>query len=120
MLSPRLTGYGLLLIFVAGIVCLCGVMEYQHFAPAGTQEPQEAHSAVVQPGSAGDPGGATGVIYTVTFFVASLGVVVGLLLGTLRRRSLIGVAPVCWRPPPLAASVPPHIPARSRLQVFLL
>lgn len=124
MLSRRLTSSGLLLVFLAGIiVCLCGMLGYQHAPALGGVDSPEVHLSGAQTNPADDLSedhGPAGTISTVALFVVSLGAALGLLFGAARKWLGTGaVLPARRLPPPLVLP-PPRIPARSRLQVFLL
>ena len=125
MLPPRLTSTGLLLVFLTGVMCLCGLLEYQHAQASGDSE-QHLNT---QPSGAltgfaeelpGDHGPA-GEIYTVAaLFAVSLGAALGLLFAGARKRLSVGAILRARRYPPPIVPPFPRIPARSRLQVFLL
>lgn len=123
MLSRRLTSSGLLLVFVAGVMCLCGLLEYQHAPVLGSVASSEVHPSVSQSGFADDsPGnhGPTGAVYAATLFAVSLGAALGLMFGVARRWADVGAVLTARRFPPPIILPPPRIPARSQLQVFLL
>lgn len=123
MLSRRLTGYGLLLIFLAGVMCLCGLLGYQHAPGFGSMGSPEVHLSSSQSGFVDDRSeshGPAGVAYTVALFAVSLGATLGLLFGLVRRWFGVGEVLIARRLPPPVVLPPPLIPARSRLQVFLL
>lgn len=123
MLSPRLTSSGLLLVFVAGVMCLCGLLGYQHAAVFGSMESPEVHLSGTQPGFADDRPenhGPTSAVYAATLFAVSLGAALGLLFGIARRWLGVGAVLTARKLPPPIVLPPPRIPARSRLQVYLL
>lgn len=124
MLSRRLTSSGLLLVFLAGIIiCLCGMLGYQHTPALGGVDSPEVHLSGSQTSSveglSGDHGPA-GTISTVALFVFSLGAALGLLFGAARKWLGTGAVLTAKRLPPPIVLPPPRIPARSQLQVFLL
>lgn len=122
MLPPRLTGTGLLLIFVAGVMCLCGALGYQHLTASA---PSEAHQLLAQEDS-GSPGGSFGghgpadLFYTATLFVVSLGAALRLLLGRGRRPSVVRTSHATPGSLPPSMLLPARAPSQARLQVFLL
>lgn len=123
MLSPRLTGSGLLLVFVAGVMCLCGLLGYQHASTLGSVGSPEAYSSGSQPGFADDRAeshGPAGAVYAATLFAVSLGAALGILFRVARRRFGVGAVLTARKLPPPIVLPLPQIPARSRLQVFLL
>lgn len=123
MLSPRLTSSGLLLVFLAGVMCLCGFLGYQHVPVFGSMASPEAHSSGSQLGFVDDrPGshGPVGAAYTAAIFAVSLGTALSLLFGVARKWSGAGEVLTARKLPPSAALPPLRVPARSRLQVFLL
>ncbi|WP_143528474.1 hypothetical protein [Rubrobacter xylanophilus] len=123
VLCPRLTSVGLLPIFVAGMVCLCGVLGYHHLTAS---TPYEAHQLFAQE-DAGSFGGSFGshgpadLLYTATLFVVSLGAALRLLLGRRRRPGFVRASHAA-----LGSSLSAFMllltraPSQSRLQVFLL
>lgn len=123
MLSPRLTSTGLLFIFLAGVMCLCGAFGYQHLAAPGPAVSLEADqaSAQAEPYQAptGDHGPET-IAYTATLLFASIGAVLYLVLRYSRGFSLSGIQLALRRPPPGAAPLSTWSTLRTRLQVFLL
>lgn len=123
MLSSRLTSSGLLLVFVAGVMCLCGFLGFQHAPAFGSMGSPGAHMSDTQSGFADDRPenhGPAGAVYAATLFVVSLGVALGLMFGVARTRFGVGAVLTARRLPPLIVLPPPRIPARSQLQVFLL
>ncbi|MDQ3302231.1 MAG: hypothetical protein M3518_02630 [Actinomycetota bacterium] len=123
MLSRRLTSSGLLLVFLAGIiVCLCGMLGYQHAPVLGGVDSPEVHLSGSQTSSveglSGDHGPA-GTISTAALFVVFLGAALGLLFAA-RKWLGTGAVLTARRLPPPIVLPPPRIPARSQLQVFLL
>ncbi len=124
MLSPRLTSSGLLLIFLAGIImCLCGMLGYQHTPALGGVDSPEVHLSGAQAGFVNDlpeDHGSTSAVYTVALFVVSLGAALGLLFGATRKWLGTGAVLTARRLSPQIVLPPPRITARSQLQVFLL
>lgn len=123
MLSPRLTSSGLLLVFVAGVICLCGLLGYQHASVLGSMASSEVHPSVSQSGFVDDRPenhGPAGAVYAAILFAASLGAALGLMFGVARRWLGIGAVLTARRLPPPLVFPPPRIPVRSQLQVFLL
>lgn len=123
MLPPRLTSSGLLLIFLAGVMCLCSVLGYQKLSVSGPATPLEAHQTLAQKdpaaGGLGDHSPA-GLFYTV-LFMASLGAALRLLLGRGWRPPLVRTPAAAPRfMPPSILRFPSQAPPRARLQVFLL
>lgn len=123
MLSPRLTSSGLLLIFVAGVMCLCGLLGYQHTPiPGGSESPKthlsEASSGLADSLSEGH--GPADAFYTAVLFAVSLGAALGVLFGAARKWRGAGTVLTARRFPPPIILPSPRIPARSQLQVFLL
>lgn len=123
MLSPRLTSSGLLLVFLAGVMCLCGLLGYQHAPVFGSMESPEAHLSGSQPGFADDRPeghGPVGAVYAATLFAVSMGAALGLLFGGARRGLGAGAVLIARKLPLPIVLPPPRITTRSRLQVFLL
>jgi hypothetical protein len=124
MLSRRLTSSGLLLVFLAGVMCLCGFLGYQHAPVFDSMGFPEAHLSGTQPGFAADDRpenhGLASSVYAATLFAVSLGAALGLMFGVARRWLGIGAVLSARRLPPPIVLPPPRIPARSQLQVFLL
>jgi len=124
MLSRRLTSSGLLLVFLAGIIiCLCGMLGYQHASALGGVGSPAVHLSGAQTSSAdglSEGHGPAGTVSTVALFVASLGAALGLLFGAARKWLGTGAVLTARRRPPPIVLPPPRIPARSQLQVFLL
>lgn len=122
-LPPRLTSVGLLLIFLAGVLCLCGALGYQHIAAPGPAVSLEDHAQPAPEDSpaehAGDHGPTT-IAYTATLLAASAGLALLLLAGPARRIRLRCTNIYVRRPPPKAAPLAVQGPARPQLQVFLL
>ena len=123
MLSRRLTASGLLLVFLAGIIiCLCGMLGYQHAPALGGVDSPEVHLSGAQTSSAdglSEDHGPAGTISTAALFVVFLGAALGLLFAA-RKWLGTGAVLTARRLPPPIALPPPRIPARSQLQVFLL
>ncbi|QYJ17346.1 hypothetical protein Rxycam_03194 [Rubrobacter xylanophilus DSM 9941] len=122
MLSRRLTGSGLLLIFLAGAMCLCGALSYGHLAASGPAVPPEAHQAFTAEdagATAPEHHGPAGALYTAALF-AFLGAAVRLLLRRARvsrgARTFRSVSRALPRRVPSCVQAPPQ----ARLQVFLL
>lgn len=123
MLSPRLTGSGLLLVFLAGVMCLCGTFGYQHAVVSGPAEPTAIHALAVQPSFASDrqdDHGKTGAVYTAALFAVSLGAALGLLLGGGRKQARKETPPLFRRLSPTIVFLLRRTPVRSQLQVFIL
>lgn len=123
MLSPRLTSSGLLLVFVAGVICLCGLLGYQNTPIFGGSESPKLHLSEAPAGFADNlpqDHGPAGAFYTAVLFAVSLGAALGLLFGAAGRWAGVGTVLTVRRFPPPSVLPPPRIPARSQLQVFLL
>ena len=123
MLSRRLTSSGLLLVFVAGVMCLCGLLGFQHAPVFGSMGSPDMHMSDTQSGLADDNPenhGPAGAVYAATLFAVSLGAALGLMFGVARRWTGVGAVLTARRFPPPIVLPPPRIPARSQLQVFLL
>lgn len=124
MLPRRLTSTGLLLVFLAGVMCVCGLLGYQHTPMPGDSEPLlNTHPSGAQAGVAEErPGdhGPAGEIYTAALFAVSLGAALGLLFAGARKQLGVGAILTARRYPPPIVLPFPRIPARSQLQVFLL
>lgn len=123
MLPRRLTSSGLLLIFVAGVMCLCGFLGLQHAPVFGSMESPGAHLSETPSGFADDRPenhGPASAVYAATLFAVSLGAALGLMFGVARGWIGVGAVLTARRLPPPIALPPPRIPARSQLQVFLL
>lgn len=121
--SPRLTGVGLLLIFLAGVMCLCGTLGYQHLA--GPAASLEAHPEPVQADSraehAAEHGPATTAFTATTLLVAaSVGAALWLAFRHARSLRLLRARLSVRRPPPKTAPLATRKPVRSQLQIFLL
>ncbi len=124
MLPARLTGSGLLLIFLAGIiVCFCGMLGYQHAPMLDGSEPPRIHLSEAPSGFTDglqEDHGSAGSVHTTALFVVSLGAALGLMLGAARKWLGIGAVLTGKRFPPPIVLPPPRMPARPHLQVFLL
>lgn len=123
MLSPRLTSTGLLFILLAGVMCLCGAVGYQHLAAPGPVASLEAHRATAQAepyeAPAEDHGPQT-IASTATLLLVSAGAALYLILVYSRGFSAPGSRLSSRRPPPRTAPVSTRSPVRTQLQVFLL
>lgn len=123
IMSPRLTGIGLLLIFLAGVMCLCGTLGYQNLVSPGPAASLEAHAEPAQTDPraehAGDHGPAT-VAYAATLLFVSAGAALYLVLGYVRSFRLSRSHLSVVRPPPKTAPLTAQVPVRSQLQIFLL
>ena len=123
MLPPRLTGAGLLLIFVAGVMCLCGALGYQHLTASAPAAPSEAHQVLAQedsPGSGFGDHGPADLFYTATLFVVSLGAALKLILGRGWRSRRVRTFHAVLRSRPPSILLPAQSLPQARLQVFLL
>lgn len=123
MMSPRLTSAGLLFIFLAGVMCLCGTVGYQHFAAPGPAVPLEAQQAATEADPdavwSGEHSPLT-VAYTATLLFASVGAALYLVLGYARTLRLSRNQPVSGWYLPDAATMAARAPVRTQLQIFLL
>lgn len=122
MLPPQLTGTGLLLIFLAWVMCVCGTLGYQHLTTSGPAAPLEMHKSAQADSNEERPGdhGPAIVLYTVSLFVAYVGAALCWLLARARRPRPAAIHRLVRRPLPRTTPVLAQAPARAQLQVFLL
>lgn len=123
MLPRRLTSSGLLLIFLAGMMCICGLVGYKHMPTSETVGAPEVYASGARSTPAYDPAEGhipVGGLYTVAIFALSLGAALALLLGVARKWLSARAILFFGRSLPPVTLPRPRITARSQLQVFLL